>query len=554
MAAIDKLEGTLGRENAAHLLRRATFGLSEDAIQRFASYTIDEAMDELFSEPEQVELPVDLKTGETWLNPKATSTNSEQDDLTNYFVIWHLEQMRKSGTNISERLSYFLHTHLPVRRTLVQSSEMLYYQNALFRQFALGSFKRLFKHICLDNAMLIYLDNATNDVSSPNENFAREMFELYSIGRGNQVTEGDYTNYTEDDIKAATRILTGYQVDETLLHVDGDTQLPSGKLKTVEQNGVFIANRHDAGEKVFSHRFGDRIISPSELVDGYATEEAAQQEFDEMIEMIFDQDETARFITRKLYRFFVYYQIDEHIETNVIQPLAAQFKAADYDIPTLVKALLSSVHFYDADDTETENNIKGSIIKSPIELIWGTFNLFQVEIPDDLTLLYNTVYAKGILQWIEDQGLNFYEPFEVAGYPAYHQFPVYSRSWIRPHTLAYRYQFGELILNGVNRNGDELGVKMNILHWAENSGAISDPGSAQELVDTFLELMIPFSLAEERRDFFLTTVFLDGLYPAAWRSEWDNYLAQPDTYRTTVESRMVLLVNAIMQSPEYQLF
>ncbi|WP_430935456.1 DUF1800 domain-containing protein [Saccharicrinis sp. 156] len=553
MAATDKLSGALGRTNAAHLLRRATFGPTEAAIQQFASYTVDEAMNELFSEPAPPELPVDLKTGETWLNPAATGGNSGQKELTDYFIIWHLEQMRNSGTNISERLTYFFHTHLPVRRSLVESSEMIYYQNALYRQFAFGSFKELFKHICMDNAMLIYLDNGTNDVSSPNENFAREMFELYSIGRGPQVSLGDYTHYTEDDIKAATRILTGYQVDHSFGNINEDTQLPTGVLRELESGDTFIANRHDAGEKVFSSRFDNSIIAPSALSNGYATSDAARQEFDEMIEMIFDKDEAARFITRKLYRFFVYYMIDNDIEANVIVPLAAQFKSSGYDMPTLVKAMLSSQHFYDVDDAATSNNIIGSIIKSPIDLILGTLRLFDVNVPADLDTLYNTVYIDGIFEFIEEQGLNFYEPFEVAGYPAYHQFPIYSRNWIRPHTLAYRYKFAEYILNGVNPKGEVLGIKIDVLSWVENGGAISTPADANILVDALIELMIPFPIAAERRDFFLTTVFLDGLYVSAWTAEWNNYVSDPSQYKTTVESRILILINAIMQSPEYQL-
>ncbi|GAF03564.1 DUF1800 domain-containing protein [Saccharicrinis fermentans] len=554
MAATDKFSGVLGRTNAAHLLRRATFGLTESAIQQFASLTVDQAMDLLFSDPVPADLPIDLKTNQTWLNPKAGDANSEQKKLTDYFIIWHLERMRQSEVNISERLTYFYHTHLPVRRSLVESSEMIYYQNALFRQFAKGSFKTLFKHICMDNAMLIYLDNGTNDVSSPNENFAREMLELYSIGRGPQIGLGDYTHFTEDDIKAATRVLTGYQVDYSFANVHSETQLPTGVIREVDRDGVWLAHRHDAGEKIFSHHFGKRVIAPSELVNGFATSEAAKQEFDEMIEMIFEKDETARFITRKLYRFFVYYQIDDYVENNVIIPLAAQFKSSGYDMSVLARAMLSSQHFYDVDDAESSNNIMGSIIKSPIDMILGTLRLFQVDVPTDLDTLYNTVYINGIFKFIEEQGLDFYEPFEVAGYPAYHQFPIYSRNWIRPQTLAYRYKLSEYFLNGINSKGKDLGIKLDVLSWVENGGAVSNPADANILVDALLELMIPFPVASERRDFFLTTVFLDGLYPAAWTTEWNNYRSDPTQYKATVASRISVLINAIMQSPEYQLY
>ncbi len=169
--------------------------------------------------------PVDLKTGTTWVAPPAhpaavESVNSSQDVLFGYFKAWHIEQMRLSGNNLQERITYFFHTHLPAAWTKIASSEALYYQNVLYRYYAFGNFKTFFKKICLDNAMLLYIDGDLNDKDSPNENFAREMFELYSIGRGPQIAEGNYTNYTEDDIKAACRVLTGWHFDENFSNID----------------------------------------------------------------------------------------------------------------------------------------------------------------------------------------------------------------------------------------------------------------------------------------------------------------------------------------------
>ena len=252
MPPLDKITGTLGNKNAVHLLRRATFGPTAQNIASFSSMNIDQAMNQLFATVPAPQPPVDPQTGSTWLNPSATGLNSSQEDLTDYFMAWHLEQMRKSDTSIKERIVWFLHSHIPTRRSLVTRSEYIYYQNALFRYYAFGSFKTLFRKICVDNAMLIYLDNATNDVSSPNENFAREMMELYSIGRGPQIEEGNYTNYTESDIREAARVLTGYMADETFLNNDADTGIPIGQLKTVLSGGSEIANRHDPGQKQFN--------------------------------------------------------------------------------------------------------------------------------------------------------------------------------------------------------------------------------------------------------------------------------------------------------------
>ena len=177
-----------------------------------------------------------------------------------------------------------------------------------------------------------YLDGYSNKKNSPNENFAREMFELYSIGKGPQIAEGDYTNYTEDDIKAATRVLTGWELDDTFAFLDPDTGLPAGKMRShmAGDGTTELATEHDTGQKVFSTKFGGAIIEPASLVEGFATVEAAYAELDEMIEMIFAQEETARFIARKLYRFFVYHFISEEVETDIIAPLAQELMNNDY--------------------------------------------------------------------------------------------------------------------------------------------------------------------------------------------------------------------------------
>jgi len=246
MPPLDKIAGPLGSEKAAHLLRRATFGPTPQTIKQFSTLTIDQALNILFADIAEPAPPVDPQTSATWLNPKAGGSNSSTEDLVDYFMAWFLEQMRTSTTSIKERIVWFLHTHMPTRYTLIEHSEFMYYQNALYRYYAFGSFKTLFRKLVADNAMLIYLDNGTNQYQSPNENFAREMFELYTIGRGKQVSESNYTNYTEDDIKAATRVLTGYMkpdIDDANIfsseNLDPDTGLPTGRMHSTTSGSDF---------------------------------------------------------------------------------------------------------------------------------------------------------------------------------------------------------------------------------------------------------------------------------------------------------------------------
>ena len=551
---LEQLEGNLNEQQAVHLLRRATFGPSLESVQQFTGIGVDAAMNILFdpSVPDP-ELPVDPQTGSTWINPAATGANSPQEDLMDYFMGWHLEQMRTSGTSSRERIVWFLHTHLPVRRTLVTNSESIYYQNALYRHYAFGSFKILFRKLCVDNAMLIYLDNATNDVNDPNENFAREMFELYSIGRGPQTDPGNYTNYTEDDIREAAKVLTGWETDESYATVDPDTGLPFGRLISEISGSTEIATRHNAGSKAFSAAFQNTSIQPSETVEGYATVEAAEGELDKMMDMIFDQEATALFLVRKIYRHFVYYEISDEVENNIIQPLAEDFRNNDYSLSYVLKELFSSQHFYDRDDMDTDNNNRGAIIKSPIDLIMGMVNLFNVEFPADPGELYQTVYQEGLLEMIYEQGLDLYEPYDVAGYDAYYQYPIFNRYWITPYTLAYRYKLSDFLIYGTNQGSDPLGIKLDILTWVADTDNVSDPSSADDLVARLCNLMFAFPIHPDRQAYFRDDIFLDGVYSSAWTTEWNTYLDNGSN-EATVRTMLERLLRGMIQTPEYQLY
>jgi uncharacterized protein (DUF1800 family) len=558
MASLNPVTGQLGEKRAAHLLRRATWGPTITSIKNFASLTADQALANLFNEPPVPAPPVDLMTGESWVNPPshpaATLTNSEQNVLFSYFQSWHLEQMRKSGDNLKERITWFLHSHLPVAWTVVSSSEAIYYQNALYRYFAFGNFRKLFKKICLDNAMLRYISGESNDKDSPNENFAREMFELYSIGRGPQVGDGNYTNYTESDIKAACRILTGWQFDDTFTNQDAETLIPAGKLMTEftqDQVPVEIATRHDPDAKTFSAAFQGQTISPFELSGDLATKAAAMKEFDDLIEMIFAQPETARFIVRKLYRFFVYYKIEADIENEIIVPLSDTFRNSGYELKPVLEQLFKSEHFYDIDNAVTSDDNVGAIIKSPVEIIIGSLRFFNVEMPASWTTLYNKSYIGGILSFIPDQGLDLYEPIDVAGYPPYHQEPSFNRDWITPSNLAYRYHFSYVLLGNMTEAGD-YGFKLDIVDWVRNSGYIADPSDAAALVQTLTKYMFAVELNTDRSNYFLNGVFLENLPLSTWQYEWSAYIAGGDV--TVVKERLETLVSAIIQTPEYQLF
>ena len=171
--------------------------------------------------------------------------------------------------------------------------------------------------------MLHFLDGRLNVKGNPNENFGRELFELFTIGRGLEGTlpslnePGDYFNYKEQDVQAAARVLTGFELDITFSTIDEETGLPRG----VARGGV-EATQHDAGIKQFSERFGNAVIQSSSVLQQdplVSEEELALDEIRQLIDLIFSKEETSRHICRKVYRFFVYHRITESLHDSVIR-------------------------------------------------------------------------------------------------------------------------------------------------------------------------------------------------------------------------------------------
>lgn len=551
MAAIPQFFDTLGRKRAAHLLRRATFGATKQQIDEFARLSPQAALERLLPETHELpQPPLDTATGQSWVNPAPSDINSDTETLIEHVKCWWLHQMVSAPLTAVEKMTFFMHTHFTNMASRMRHAPAQYYQVQLFRWYALGNFKELCKKICLDNAMLRFLDGHLNVVGRPNENYAREFFELYTVGKGPSLGPNDYTTFNEDDVLEAARVFSGYVEDEEFTNMDPETGLSQVRLRVNEQE---LAHRHDSGIKQFSAAFGNQQVAPTELIDGQATLTAALDEIHQLVEMVFDQEATALHICRKLYRYLVYYEITDTVEEQIIVPLAQQFKAANYELRPVLKSLLCSQHFYDADNLEDKDDNIGAIIKSPLELTIGMFRFFQQEMPDQLADLHRfyEAYHQGVLKPLSDQGLEFLEPFEVAGYAAYHQAPAYHRNWISTNFLARRYEFSRYFIEGVTNRDDELLYKFDIVAYVNNSHNITDPKNPELLVRELTDYLLPQDITEERFQYFLNTILLDNLSEINWQFEWEAYQQSGDD--TAVRVQLENLLHTILQSPEFQL-
>jgi len=355
-------------------------------------------------------------------------------------------------------------------------------------------------------------------------------------------------------------VLSGFDTDFDFLNIDEDTGLPRGVVK-----GGNIANQHDPGVKTFSFRLGDSQVTPDPLLTlgGFPTEESALDEISQLVDHIFDRPETPRHVIRKLYRFFVYHEISEELQNTVIQDLADTFVASNYKIYPVLEALFTSTHFYDAEAGVQDNNF-GGIIKSPLDLVIGFVRTFKLPIPDPQTeveAFYEV--TNEYRSSIGGMGMDIYEPFEVAGYSGYHQFPLYYRSWITPNYLTNRYNFIKQRV-ALSATTPEEG-QINTIGWFLDTFPISIIRNAKLLIPELSRILLPVSddlsfelgttsgeITPERLNFYFQEfLFREGLAEtgeAAWDAIWDNnYDAD------IVSERLAFLLNAMLQTPEYQL-
>jgi len=581
------LNETLGRQRASHLLRRTVFDATPNLVEEFAQLTPQQALERLFvDEIPFPEPPIDPATGSEWMTSGTSDANSEGFELEQYFLSWQLGQFlgpntvedQKLAFIFRERLVYFLHTHFTTKRSVVGSSRALYFQNQLFRKFAFDqlllveeteeslNFKDLVKKVSLDNAMLKFLDGRLNVKGSPNENYARELLELYSVGRGlegidkgdNQ--EGDYGTFTEQDVQEGARILSGFNVDTDFAFIDEQTALPTGIAKG---NGL-TAGQHDNNSKQLSFRFNDAVIAPDSdlLLNGEPTYESAVDEIRQLIDAIFDQEETAIHICRKIYRFFVYHEITEDIQNGIIRDMATVFREENFSLQAVLNALFSSREFYEGAEGISDDSF-GSIIKSPLDLIIGHARSVDLQLPNYLTQAEQ--FYEITTDWLRrmgDMGLNFYEPFEVAGYLAYHQFPIYHRGWITTSYLTQRYAYVQSVSNA-NMEGMAVQLKTPIQYvedYIDQNTAANAKALVVEVALQFLTLTDDLGfenpntspLTEQRLNYFLDaflkTFQIDENPEEAWTFRWTQGVD-----RETVERQLQDLFNAILQSPEYQL-
>ena len=510
-------ENPLGRLNARHLLNRCLFAPTRSEITEFAEFTIGDALERLLDPGLQPGPPLqvfgtdpNIAFGETWVDaaPDSSVRGSRKKSLR----AWWIGVSMNQEASLREKMVLFWHNHFVTEVNVVGIPAYVYDYVDLIRQNAMGNFKNLAAAMTVNTAMLRYLDGVQNTAASPNENYSRELFELFTIGKGPLAEEGDYTFYTEQDVQEGARVLTGWKVNNTTL------------------SSWFNASKHDMGEKTFSAYYGNRSIP-----------NLGDQEYLALIDMIFEKKETARALVRKLYRWFIYYHIDADIEEQIIEPLAEILYQTGYDIQPVLLKLLSSQHFFD-------DGFRGSYIKNPLEFILGSLRRMEVSVPDDLAIQYEFWNLFYLLATFQEQSLG--TPPDVAGWPAYYIEPSFNEVWVNSASLPQKAEFTTKLIHGRYKKM-ATNLVVDVIALAEQTSQPSDPDT---LISEFVELMLPVELSEDQLN-QLKEILIPGLPDFEWTAEWNKYKADPGnaSLKAAVENALRLLLEEIMHLPEYYL-
>lgn len=539
MASIQARAGVLGYDNAAHLLRRATFAPSQSLINSFATKTASEALASLFQFDASV-FPAPRYSGVEYIPTIANPTpvfdpaiHSNRAWLKNWWL--HCAFLDQT---MQHKIAFMLHTIFVTDDTI--NIYTLYDHHELLKYHANGSLKELAVRITRNLHMLYYLDNRLNRSGSPNENYAREFLELFTIQKGEQIATGNYTNYTELDVQVAAKVLTGFDgsqgtAESRLNNVDPVTQIPQGTV---------TLSKHDKTNKTFSAAF-----SYTEITGG-TTEEGMVAELQAFVDMVFAQRATALNYARRIYRFFVGRNISNEIETDIISPIADTLQASQYNLQAAITQLLTSLHFYDEDGPEKGDIIWGAKVKSPIDLALSVFKDFGVTIPDYVAQNQSnySFYNNRVAPKITNMGLPLWVPFSVVGYAAYTEAPNYDKLWLTPLSLGTRYNdFITQLISGYSYSGVQ--IKLDTAVFVKDSGLFSNPSEADILLADFYNILFTSTPQGARHGYFRDSL-LGGLSIINWRFDWNAYAAGGS--KTSVATALNRLVTALVKSPEYQ--
>ncbi|MEW6652444.1 MAG: DUF1800 domain-containing protein [Bacteroidota bacterium] len=383
-------------ENAVrHILSRALYGYTRTDIDFALSKTLDDFVDNYLLK-DLPEPPAPKYNGSEWVNLSYSSSDTSLNNYRYSLIWWWEELMIQQGYSLREKMVWFFANHYVTEYNTVRIPQYYYLSNQLFRKYAFGNLIELTKKVTIDPAMLIYLNGNVSTRTAPNENYGRELLELFTIGIG---------NYSEEDIKQASKALTGWRVNNTTL------------------TSYFTNSRWDSGAKTIFGKTGN--WNADDIVNIVFTEKAAA---------------ASEFLCRKIYKEFAYYEPN----TEYVKQLAEVMRNSSFNLKPVLSAMLKSQYFHSVD-------IRGAKIKSPIEFLVSLLRFFNIAYDNDLL---NHIRTKS--RELEQEILN---PPDVRGWEG-------QRKWMNTTVYPTRNKFTDSLVSGIKINNKTY--KIDVLTYARS--------------------------------------------------------------------------------------
>ncbi len=513
---------------ARHLLSRTSFGGSPEEAKALAGKPLPDAVRELLDKAAAARPP----ERPDWVRNTWVNFNRRYSDMTaeEYLVIlrrngtrnaaelndlraWWLAEMARTDAPLREQMTLFWHGHFTsATGKLPNFTQAFYQQNVTWRKHAIGNFREFLEAVTLDPCMLCYLDLEESNKAHPNENYARELLELFTLGVG---------NYTEKDILETARALTGWTLDQPDDDVRVKRETDPTRARSVLRDGLvpkFVPERHDTGEKTILGKTGK-----------FGTKD--------VLDLIVNHPACGRHVAARLIAYFGAHDPKGELKER----MARAFVESKYEIRPMLEVLFTAPEFYAAE-------ARGSQVKSPARLLVGALRELRHDGP----------VTPAVAQLTVPLGQELFNPPTVKGWPG-------GTAWVSASTLALRYRLGEPLVDGELPSGtDPLGrLRQTVLS--------SDPVQAAATTRRLIQIDEERRQMQAREGIKLRFDPAKVADPKLARDPEklaDHLLAtmvvtkvRPATRRAIIEAceeaapgeRVALAVKLILASPEYQM-
>ena len=542
--SLEPYQGEWGNSQLRHLLNRALIGVSKSEVNYFDGMTLDVVIDKLFTPEDDFGEPVNdyylnnigdefAPPGMPWYQKNSSDQfgGSRHESLKN----WMFKHQTKRTSSIHQKIVFFLNNWLVV--DLYSGGAGAHYAYEYYKLLidsSFGSYKDLIYNLTINGKMLWYLNLEFSRKSAPDENYARELQELYTVGKGPN------SKFTEDDVVAISKILVGWMTNWDLHTRTGQTPI------------VFNEGNHDTSDKQLSTFYNNSLIKGRRGQEG-------KDELRELIDVIFNVEETSYYVTRRIYQFFVNPVIDYQIENNIISPLSKLLRDNNFEFNLVIKTLLKSQHFFDS-------QFHFSLIKSPLEFYSGILKEFDFEYRDfegrvvesylnkpisDNELAIQSIKINQITNQMHNQGMGYLGFPTVAGYAPYYQNPSYDLFWINSYTSNKRSEYGnDLAYSGIGLDY-QFRYQQNYISWLET---FADPKDVSGLINEVIQRLIGFEINEDQIKKLKNALLNNGINESHWSELWEKRTPTYSESNKTIHFQLSKVLSIVFKMPEFNLF